>query len=90
MEPFSSFDEKLKELESLIKEPLEAIDLFVKDGENYSRCGENFNEVAYTNEELTASIEKAGFKVLSRFAESTFLPPEQTTQRVTYVVSKNK
>ena len=34
MEPFSSFDEKLKELESLIEEPLKAIDLFVKDGEN--------------------------------------------------------
>ena len=66
------------------------LDFFVKDGDSYYRCGENFNEVAYTDEELTASIEKAGFKVLSRFAESTFLPPEQTTQRVTYVVSKNR
>ena len=65
------------------------LDFFVKDGENYSRCGENFNEVAYTDEELTTAIEQAGFSVLARYAESTFDLPVETTERVTYIVGRS-
>lgn len=65
------------------------LDFFVKNGENYSRCGENFNEVAYTDEELTNAIEEAGFKVLERYAESTFDLPDETTERVTYIVGRS-
>lgn len=65
------------------------LDFFVKNGENYSRCGENFNEVAYTDEELTTAIEQAGFSVLARYAESTFDLPVETTERVTYIVGRS-
>ena len=66
------------------------LDFFVKNGENYSRCCENFNEVAYTDEELTTAIEEAGFKVLERYAESTFDLPVETTERVTYIVGRSE
>ncbi len=66
------------------------LDFFVKNGENYSRCGENFNEVAYTDNELTTAIEEAGFSVLSRYAESTFDLPDETTERVTYIVGRSE
>ncbi len=66
------------------------LDFFVKNGENYSRCGENFNEVAYTDNELTTAIEEAGFKVLKRFAESTFDLPDETTERITYIVGRSE
>ena len=67
-----------------------SLDFFVKDGEVYSRSGESFNEVAYSDAELTAAVEEGGFTVLSRFAESTFNAPTETTQRVTYVVGKKE
>ena len=66
------------------------LDFFVKDDENYFRCGENFNEVAYTDEELTEAVEYGGFKVLSRFAESTFDLPTETTERVTYILGRSE
>lgn len=65
------------------------LDFFVKNGENYFRCGESFKEKAYTDDELTFAAEEAGFKVLSRFAESTFDLPVETTQRVTYIVGRS-
>ena len=43
------------------------LDFFIKEGENYFRCGENFNEVAYTDNELTRAVEEAGFSVLSKY-----------------------
>ena len=65
------------------------LDFFVKDGESYFRCGESFKERAYTDDELTFAVENAGFKVLSRFAESSFSLPDKTTERVTYIVGRS-
>jgi len=64
------------------------LDFFVKDGNNYLRCGESFKEKAYTDEELTFAVEEAGFTVISRFAESTFDLPDDKTERVTYIVGR--
>ena len=64
------------------------LDFFVKQGNNYFRCGENFKEKAYSDEELTFAVENAGFKVLSRYAESSFEEPDQKTERVTYVAGR--
>ena len=66
------------------------LDFFVKDGENYFRCGENFNERAYTDEELSFAVEDAGFSVISRFSESTFSLPTETTERITYIVGRSE
>ena len=65
------------------------LDFFIKEGENYFRCGENFNEVAYTDNELTRAVEEAGFSVLSKYHESTFDSPTETTERVTYIVGRS-
>ena len=66
------------------------LDFFVKDGNNYFRCGESFKEKAYTDEELTFAVEDAGFTVISRFAESTFNLPIDETERVTYIVGRRE
>ena len=65
------------------------LDFFVKNGEDYLRLGESFKEKAYTDEELTFAVEDAGFKVLSRFSESTFDVPTDETERVTYIVGRS-
>ena len=65
------------------------LDFFVKNGEDYLRLGESFKEKAYTDEELTIAVEDAGFKVLSRFSESTFDVPTDETERVTYIVGRS-
>ena len=64
------------------------LDFFVKNGENYIRCGESFKEKAYTDEELTRALDEAGFMVLSRFSESTFENPCEDTQRITYIAGR--
>lgn len=66
------------------------LDFFVKDGENYFRSGENFNERAYTDEELSFAVEDAGFSIISRFSESTFSIPTETTERITYIVGRSE
>lgn len=66
------------------------LDFFVKDGENYFRSGENFNERAYTDEELSFAVEDAGFSIISRFSESTFSLPTETTERITYIVGRSE
>lgn len=64
------------------------LDLFSYDEENdcYYREQESFCERAYSEEELASFLEHAGFEVLARYGDDTFALPEETTQRVIYVV----
>lgn len=64
------------------------LDLFAYDEENdcYDRMGEQFEERAYDDMELTQMAEAAGFEVLHRYAENTFDPPVADTERVVYVL----
>ena len=64
------------------------LDFFCKDGELYQRFNENFNEIAFTDEEITHAVEGAGFKVLERFAEMTDNAPCEDTERVYYVIRR--
>ena len=64
------------------------LDFFCKNGELYQRFNENFNEIAFTDDEITQAVESAGFKVLERFAEMTDNTPCETTERVYYVVRR--
>lgn len=64
------------------------LDFFEKIDNKYYRCSEGFKERAYTDEELTQMLEKAGFKLLDRFAELTFDKPTKNTERVFYVAQK--
>ncbi|MBR5442355.1 MAG: class I SAM-dependent methyltransferase [Clostridia bacterium] len=64
------------------------LDFFCKDGELYERFNENFNEIAFTDEEITAAVEGAGFKVVERLAEMTGDAPCEETERVYYVIRR--
>lgn len=66
------------------------LDFFVKDGDNYSRFSEEFYERAYTNEELTAALEKAGLEIVGIFDDMTEKPLQDKSQRAIYVTKKVK
>jgi len=68
------------------------LDFFAYDEEtdSYYRTQEAFSEKAYTDEELTAMAEAAGFSVLRRYAELTEDPPEEITERVVYLLKNTQ
>lgn len=64
------------------------LDFFEREGECYYRTGESFCERAYSDEELTSMLEKAGFEVVERFSDMTFDSVKADDQRVVYVARK--
>lgn len=64
------------------------LDFFVKDGEQYQRFNENFNEIAFTDEEITECCEKEGFKVIKRYRDMSCGGPLEDTERVYYVLRR--
>ncbi|MDT8716532.1 class I SAM-dependent methyltransferase [Clostridium sp. 19966] len=57
-------------------------------GSTYERFEEIHRERIYSQEEITASVEKNNMKVLYKFQNYTFGNVDSKTQRITYVVSK--
>lgn len=55
----------------------------------YSRSTESFCERAYSHKDICAMLENAGFSVEGYFGDLSFLPPEETEQRVIYAAKKN-
>ena len=66
------------------------LDFFVKEGDNYSRFSEEFYERAYTIDELTAALEKAGLEIVGIFDDMTENPLKDDSQRAIYVTKKVK
>ncbi len=65
------------------------LDFFLKDDEDvYTRFSENFKEIAFTDEEITDAVEKAGFKVMKRYEEFSCNEPADDTERVYYVIRR--
>ncbi len=64
------------------------LDFFEREGKVYYRESERFYERAYSDDELTSMLEKAGFEVVSRFGDMTFEEPKSDEQRVIYVARK--
>lgn len=64
------------------------LDFFCKNGELYDRFNENFNETAFTDEEIISAVESAGFRVLERLADMTENKPDDTTERIYYVIRR--
>lgn len=66
------------------------VDLFCKTGRDYERVSEIFCERAYSPEQIEAAAQNAGFKKIAEFAELTNEAPKGDTQRIIYVVRKEK
>ncbi len=64
------------------------LDFFVKDGETYERFNENFNETAFTDEEITAAAESNGFSIVKRYRDLSCGGPKEDTERVYYVARR--
>ena len=64
------------------------LDFFEREGKVYYRESENFCERAYSDDELTTMLEKAGFEVVKRYGDMTFEAPKSDEQRVIYVARK--
>ncbi len=64
------------------------LDFFIPDDEVYFRASEHFAERAYSDEEITTMLNKAGFKKVALYGEMTFDFPKDTEQRAIYVAKK--
>ena len=64
------------------------LDFFCKTDDLYERFNENFNEIAFTDAEITNAAESNGFKVIKRYDDLTFNDPKAETQRIYYVIRR--
>ncbi len=64
------------------------LDFFEREGNIYYRTEEKFSERAYSDEELTKMLNKAGFDVVKRYSDMTFENPNEDDQRVIYIAKK--
>ncbi len=64
------------------------LDFFEKNNNGYTRNHDEFCERAYTFEQLTEMLEKAGFKVEKIYGEDSFAKPAKTSQRAVFVARK--
>lgn len=65
-----------------------SINLFVPEGELYSRYEESFSERAYTDEQLSSILESAGFEIKARYSDMSENAPGENDERVIYIAKK--
>ena len=65
------------------------LDYFVQQGDGYTRGSEEFEERAWSDEELTSLLARAGFTVEARFEDMTQATPGQMTERIQYIARRN-
>lgn len=64
------------------------LDLFAYNGVNYDRYNEEFNEYAYSVDELTEMLTDAGFSDINVYDELTKEPPKPESERLYFVCKK--
>lgn len=64
------------------------LDFFRKSGDLYERYNENFNEIAFTDEEIVNAVESGGFKVVARYDDLTGEAPNEKSERIYYVIRR--
>ena len=68
-----------------------ALDFFNRtDGENYQRFSEEFEERAYSHNEIKTALDNAGFKIEALFEEMSQNAPCDQTERIIYIARKIK
>ena len=61
---------------------------FTKDNDKFSRFDENHTERAYSIEEISELIKKAGMKLLKVYDSLSFDSPTDKSERVFFVVQE--
>lgn len=65
------------------------LDFFIEEPDGrYERLSENFDERAYTDEEILEALEEAGLKILEKRDFYTYEPPTQASEKVIYIAKK--
>ena len=64
------------------------MDLFQREGEVWHRSFEEHREYAYSIEQLTGFLKKAGFTKIEVYADRLFCPPREGEQRVWFKARK--
>lgn len=65
-----------------------SLDFFIKNEEVFERSGEVFSERAYTEDELSLMLSRAGFKIEAVFDDMTENPINETSERAIFVCRK--
>lgn len=64
------------------------LDFFEPQGKLYSRYTEQFEERAYTHEEMADMLKEAGLETIALYNDMTFDKPDENSEREIYVVRK--
>lgn len=64
------------------------LDMFVWNGKAYDRFSENFEETAYSIEDLLDALCRAGFSDISVYDELTLNPPREKSERLYFICKK--
>jgi ubiquinone/menaquinone biosynthesis C-methylase UbiE len=64
------------------------LDFFSFNGVNYDRYSEEFNERAYSIEELTNMLKLSGFNKIDIYDELSLKPPKKDSERIYFVCKK--
>ncbi len=64
------------------------LDFFVKKGSTYTRFNENFNEIAFTVDEIKKCFEQNGFKLINIFDDMTENEPTKTSERLYCIIRR--
>lgn len=65
-----------------------SLEFFERQGEVYRRTSERFYERAYDETTLCSLLERAGLHVAGVWADKTFIPPKQKTERTVIAAKK--
>ena len=64
------------------------LDFFEREGQVYYRSSEQFQERAYSTEQLAQMLTNAGLEMVAVYEEMTFSAPKDDSQRLVFVTRK--
>ena len=67
---------------------MQVFDMFLFNGENYDRFSEEFEETAYSVEELSTLLKNSGFVDIKVYDELSYDEPKNDSERLYFVCKK--